>query len=111
MQQELITLKREIRDLKTAQPVPSIMNFYSKTLTIPNNLTQGFHYWTIQFEASENGTDPISYDSAFVFVFEFYDSATNTQKIVLDAPYNNAYAGAILEVYSTRPIISITMDS
>jgi hypothetical protein len=111
MQQELIALKREIRDLKTAQTVPSITKFYSASFTIPQNIARGFHYWTIHFEDSENPTEPITYDSYFFYVPENYDPATNTQKIVLDIPYDGTYGGETFTIYSTRPITSIMMDS
>lgn len=111
MQQELIDLKREILDLKTAKVSPSIMFFYSAAFTIPQNITKGFHYWTIHFEESENATDPITYDNFFLFMLEFYDSGTNTQKIVIDISADGVYGGETYTIYSTRPILSITQDS
>lgn len=111
MEQDIINLKREIRDLKTAQTKPSIMKFHSKDFTVPQNITKGFHYWTIHYEASENPTNPITNDSYFMLVFEFYDPITNTQRIVIDVPYDGTYGGDTYSVFSTRPIASITMDS
>lgn len=110
MQQELIALKREIRDLKTAQSQPSIMKFFGGSFTIPQDITKGFHYWTIQYEASENITEPITYHGDFLYVPFFYDSATNTHKIVLDIPYDGTFAGMEFLFFSTRPIASITKD-
>lgn len=110
MQQELLRLKREIRDLKTAQVRPSLMKFYEARVTIPQDITKGFHYWTIQYEESTNQTEPIAFESNFVFVLEFYDGNTNTQKIVYDCPYDGAFGGVSIFIYSTRPIVAITKD-
>ena len=110
MQQELIDLKREIRDLKTAQTVPSIMKFSMATFTIPQNLADGFYYWTIRYDDSENTTTPITFDDSFLFVLENYDPITNTQKIPFES-VNGTYAGETLTILSTRPIASITFDS
>lgn len=110
IQQELINLKREIRDLKTAQLQPSMMNLYWKSFTIPNNITKGIHHWTIHYEATNNTTTPITYRIDFVDTLEFYDSATNTQKIVMDIPYDGTYGGDEVTYISTRPITSITKD-
>lgn len=110
MQQELLRLKREIRDLKTAQVRPSLMKFYEARVTIPQGITKGFHHWTIQYEESTNQTEPIAFESNFVFVLEFYDSNTNTQKIVYDCPYDGSFGGVGILIYSTRPIVAITKD-
>lgn len=110
MQQELIDLKREIRDLKTAQTVPSIMKFSMATFTIPQNLADGFYYWTIHYEDSENTTAPITFDSLFLCVLENYDPITDTQKIPFEIA-NGVYLGETFTILSTRPITSITMDS
>lgn len=110
MQQELIRLKREIRDLKTAQLRPSLMKFYEASVTIPQDITKGFHYWTIQYEESTNPTEPITFESDFIFVPEFYDPSTNTQKIVYDCPYDGSFGGLSILIYSTRPILAITKD-
>lgn len=110
MDQELIALKNEIRDLKTAQQRPSIMKLYQASFTFPQSITKGFHYWTIHYEESENQTAPIANDNFFFFVLENYDSDTNTQKIVADVPYDGTYAGNTYTIYSTRPIAAITKD-
>lgn len=111
LQQELIRLKQEIRDLKTAQLQPSIMKMYWKSFTIPNNITKGLHYWTIHYGATNNTTPPITYRLEFIDVPEFYDQVTNTQKIVIDVPYDGTYGGLEVTYISTREITSITMDS
>ena len=110
MQQELIKLKREIRDLKTAQQRPSIIKFYSKSFTIPNNITKGIHHWTIHYGATNNTTPPITYRLEFIDAPEFYDENSNTQKIVMDIPYDGTYGGDEVTYISTRPITSITKD-
>lgn len=110
MDQELIALKNEIRDLKTAQQRPSIMKLYQASFAFPQSIAKGFHYWTIHYEESENQTAPITNDNFFFFVLENYDSDTNTQKIVADIPYDDTYAGSSYTIYSTRPIASITKD-
>lgn len=111
MDKELIALSSDIRDLKTAQLRPSIMKMYEKQFTIPTNITRGFHYWTIHFQPSDNPTKPIAFDNYFLFVLEAYDSGTNTQKIVIDIPYDGTYGGDTYSICSTQPISSITMDS
>lgn len=110
MQQELIDLKREIRDLKTAKICPSIMKFSMATFTIPQNLQDGFYYWTIHYDDSENATMPITFDDSFLFVLENYDPITNTQKIPFEIA-NGAFLGESFTILSTRSITSITMDS
>lgn len=110
MQQELIALKREIRDLKTAQMRPSMMKLYWKSFTIPANISKGLHHWTIHYDETNNTTPPITYRMEFVGVPEFYDSTTNTQKIVIDIPYDGFYGGDEVTYISTRPIISIVKD-
>lgn len=109
-QQWMLRLKREIRDLKTAQTRPSLMKFYEARVTIPQNITKGFHHWTIQYEESTNQTEPIAFECDFVFVLEFYDQSTNTQKIVYDCPYDGSFGGLSIYIYSTRPIVAITKD-
>lgn len=111
MDKEIIALKNEIRDLKTAQLKPSIMKMYSANFKVPAGTQKGFHYWTIHYEQSDNPTEPITYDSNFLVVPEFYDSVSNTQKVVLDVPYNGTDDGEVYTFFSTRQISSITMDS
>lgn len=110
IQEELTRLKQEIRDLKTAQLKPSIMKLYSKSFTIPNNITKGIHHWTIHYGDTNNTTAPITYRLEFIDVPEFYDPNTNTQKIVMDIPYDGTYGGNEVTYISTREITSITKD-
>ena len=49
LQQTIIALKREIRDLKTAQITPSVLKTYYKTVTIPSGTYDGVYTWTVQF--------------------------------------------------------------
>lgn len=111
MSHELARLKQDIRDLKTAQLKPSIMKFYSKTFTIPNNITKGIHHWTIHYGDTNNTTPPITYRLEFIDVLEFYDADTNTQKIVMNIPSDGTYGGDEITYISTREITSITQDS
>lgn len=111
MQEEIISLRNEIRDLKTAQVRPSIMKLYSADFTVPANITKGFHKWTIHYKSSDNTTEPISYDNVFLFVLSFFDSSSRTQKIIVDVPTSTEiYAGKTFTIYSTQQISSITKD-
>lgn len=109
-QTEFETLKREIRDLKTAVAVPSLIKTFSIDHTHEQGLAKGFHRWTIHYASTENPSDPISFNGNSSAVLQKYDSVTNTQKVIEYAGYDGALDWYGITIISTRPIESITFD-
>lgn len=76
-QTEFESLKREIRDLKTAVAVPSLIKTFSLTYKYEEGLLKGFHSWTIHYAPTDNPSDPISFDGDTSTVLQKYDPVTN----------------------------------
>lgn len=108
------TIKREIRDLKTAQLVSSNSKASSATATVPVYIPQGSNTWTIRFEDDGERTQPLVYipnASYYRLTLQEYDQNANMQRIQLYA--REAYERTIAEnfiVISSRAIASITQD-
>lgn len=108
MDQELIALKNEIRDLKTAQITPGNSTLQTAQGIMPAGSYKGIYSWTITY-ADEGTTDaPItSFEHGSGWSLGPYHPSTNTQAIEIFAD-DITTARDILRVYSSRPIISIT---
>lgn len=108
MDQELIALKNEIRDLKTAQITPGNSTLQTAQGIMPAGSYNGIYSWTITY-ADEGTTDaPItSFEHGSGWSLGPYHPSTNTQAIEIFAD-DITTARDILNVYSSRPIISIT---
>lgn len=116
LQQKLIRLEQEIRDLKTAQYMPGYMNMHYNDFDVAIPTVSVSRYvpttWTIYYANDEDTNAPISYilfDDQGSWELLEYDSATNTQKLQLCYRYNTTieYLPAIV---SSRIIDHITKD-
>lgn len=112
--QQLIRIKQEIRDLKTAQTTQSNSKASIATANIPQTVYAGSNTWTIQFEASDDESEPLTDIPNIAYyrlaILEF-DEATNTQKIqmFLREDWQRTMAEDFL-IISSRPIASVTRD-
>lgn len=108
MDQELIALKNEIRDLKTAQTTPGNSTLYRGQGTMPAGTYKGIYTWTISY-ADEGTTDaPITtFDHGSGWSLGPYHPSTNTQAIELFAEDLTTVQDT-LYVFSTRPITGIS---
>lgn len=112
IQQEIIDLEREIRDLKTAQVLAGLCRMWRKQQPIQTGTYSGTYTWTIHYKDVGDTNAPITYlcydDS---WSLRKYNSATNTQKVELYADPSEYWGGdAIFIVASSREISSITQD-
>lgn len=111
IQQKLMELKREIRDLKTAKAIPSTIHFYRKTLQIPAGSYSNLKV-TVHYASDDSGSEPILfYYSSGVMLARPYDPVSNTQLIEIqgDITYYSYSAPEI--AYSNREIISMTYSN
>lgn len=105
-------LQQEVRDLKTAQTIPGLVQFYQGRGTIPVGTYSGVYTWTIQYKDVNDTNPPISYldnPSAGDTLLE-YDQATNSQKFEMHRINETIYVATFFDVISSRPIASITRD-
>lgn len=112
IQQEIIALEKEIRDLKTAQVIAGNSTMKRKTTHFPVGTYSGTYTWTIQYEDANDTNAPITYlYYSGNWSLRPYDSATNTQKIEYYV-YGSEYWGGdpMFIISSTRGIQSITQD-
>lgn len=108
-QDEIIKLKREIRDLKTAQLLPSVLRKYHADGEIPAQSYSGVYTWTIQFEDVGDTETPLVYsDPGYNFLP--YDPITNSQKIEWATTSSTCQEPGSIPIESSRPIISVTKD-
>ena len=110
-QVELIEIKREIRDLKTAQTLPSWFSMNNANAPVPAGTYSGPHTWTIHYEDVGDTNTPITsvaYDTGTTLLP--YDASTNTQKIEWSPIGTTVYVATTFHVASSRPIASITTD-
>ena len=112
IQQEIIDLEREIRDLKTAQVLAGLSRMWRESHNIPTGTYSGTYTWTIHYEDVGDTNAPITYlYYTDAWSLRKYDSATNTQKVELYADPSEYWGGdAIFIVASSRKISSITQD-
>lgn len=108
LQQTIIALKREIRDLKTAQITPSVLKTYYKTVTIPSGTYDGVYTWTVQFADQDTSNTPIFLTSFDISVLPF--ESDNTLKLEWQTLETTFFISVSFKVYSSKPIASITPD-
>lgn len=107
IQQQLIALKEEIRDLKTAQTTPGTSVLFSATGTLPAGSYDGAYTWTITYQNVGDTSAPItSFEHGSGFCLLPYDPVTNTQKIEMYANSLSTLQDTLI-VRSSRPIASI----
>lgn len=109
IQQELIKLKEEIRDLKTAQAIPSILKTYTEEVIIPVGSYNGVYTWTITFEDTNDTNAPLVYVPATYSLLQ-YRSSDNTMDIEWVAKDAHLYSTDRFTVYSSRPIYDINRN-
>lgn len=109
IQQELIKLKEEIRDLKTAQAIPSILRTYTETVIIPIGDYNGVYTWTITFEDTNDTNAPLVYVPATYSLLQ-YRNSDNTMRIEWVANNQHIYSTDRFTVYSSRPIYDINRN-
>ena len=111
MQDDYIALKREILELKTAQPIPCTLSMFSKTLTATPGRYTGIHRWKITFKDVGDTNAPIVAGDQNSFLK--YDPATNTMEIFEDFGDQivDHDQGFSYPVRSTREIVSIVQQT
>lgn len=105
-------LQQEVRDLKTAQTIPGLVQFYQKRGTIPAGTYSGVYTWTIHYADVKDTNPPIAYLSnpqTGDTLLE-YDAITNTQKFEMHRINETIYFDTSFGVISSRPITNITRD-
>lgn len=109
IQEELIALKEEIRDLKTAQTIPSVLKTYTGEVIIPIGTYNGAYTWTVQFEDTLDTNTPLFYAPQYISVLP-YRAGDNTLRIELYLLNTTYYSTERFTVYSSRPIHSINQN-
>lgn len=108
IQQELIKLKEEIRDLKTAQAIPSTLKTYTEEVIIPIGDYDGVYTWTITFEDTNDTNAPLVYVSSTYNLLQY--RSDNTMDIEWVANDQHIYSTDRFTVYSSRPIYDINRN-
>ncbi len=108
IQQELASLKEEIRDLKTAQSIPSVLKTYEKDVVIPVGDYNGAYTWTITFQDTNDTNTPLIFVSSTYNVLPY--RSDNTSQIEWVAKDQHLYSTDRFTVYSSRPIYSINQN-
>lgn len=107
IQQELIRLSQEIRDLKTAQTTPGTSTLYSAQGTIPAGTYKGIYTWIIQYADVGDSNAPITTYMGNISSLGPYHPSANNQALEWFAN-NVTTVQDTIYAFSTRPIISIT---
>lgn len=108
MDQELIALKNEIRDLKTAQITPGNSTLHYARGDMPAGTYKGIYTWIIAYEDEGTTDAPItSLEFGPDWSLGPYHTSTNSQAIELYAD-SLTTVSTYVPIYSSRPIISIT---
>lgn len=108
IQQKLIALDQEIRDLKTARAIPSMVRFYRASYSFgAGTFTEA--RLLVTFAHDDNGTPPLLYYvmNGYPLVRPF-DPDTDTQEIELQGTMTIQAATDIFYVVSNREIVSFT---
>lgn len=108
IQQELIALKNEIRDLKTAQAIPSKLKTYWKAVVIPAGTYSGVYTWTIQYADQDTENEPLVYVQNDMNVLPL--RSDNTQLIEWTTLSVTYYSQGLFIVYSSKPIYDINSN-
>lgn len=109
LQAELIAIKNEIRDLKTAQTMPGYSKMYTSTAVLPAGTYSGTYTWTIRYEDVGSNDAPITaMQHGDAFTLLPYNASTNTQKIEMALMGSSTSSlQDLIRVYSSRPITAI----
>lgn len=112
LQERYNRLQQEIRDLKTAQTIPGLVQFYQATGDIPAQTYSGTYTWTIKYVDVNDTNPPITYlqSTATGDTLLGYNPATNSQKFEMHRTNETVYVATSFRVISSRPIASITKD-
>ena len=105
IQQELIALKEEIRDLKTAQTIPSVLKTYHSIIVLPAGSYSGVYTWTIQFADHDSTNAPLVYVSSWMSVLPFRNDNTIQVEWYTLGGWNRDPQH--FDVYSSKPIYDI----
>lgn len=108
LQQEIIKLQEEIRDLKTAQAIPSTLKTYSEEVIIPIGDYDGVYTWTITFEDTNDPNPPLVYVQSTYNPLPYRND--NTMQIEWVAVNQHLYSTDRFTVYSSRPIHDINRN-
>lgn len=113
IQEQIIELEREILELKTAQPIPGMVEFYRGLIDIPAMSYNGTYTWTIKYKDVGDTSEPIAFitflsDRAMHLLP--YDAETNTQKIEYHSIGGTIFVATWQLMVASRPIESITRD-
>lgn len=106
MQDEIINMKRELLELKTAKTIPAYINMYTGTVTRAAGIYNGIYRWRIYFQDVDDTEPPIVAGAGSLF--SKYDATNNTMDIFEDYTGWQATTWSTTESYqinSTRPII------
>lgn len=111
IQDEIIDIERELRDLKTAQPIPGVIQLYTASGIVPAQTYAGAYTWTIHYEDVGDTDAPITQlggiDNSTLLA---YDPATNTQKVEYAPTSATIYQQTSFQIRTSRPVTSITRD-
>lgn len=106
LQQELIALKEEIRDLKTAQTTPSALKTYHGIIVFPaGSYAAGTYTWTIRFADHDSTNAPLVYISSWMSVLPFRNDNTIQVEWYTLGGWNRDPQH--FDVYSSKPIYDI----
>ena len=105
IQQELIALKEEIRDLKTAQTIPSVLKTYHSIIVLPAGSYSGVYTWTIKFADHDSTNAPLVYVSSWMSVLPFRNDNTIQVEWYTLGGWNRDPQR--FDVYSSKPIYDI----
>lgn len=101
----MIALERDIRELKTAQPRPSTFTTYRQDGTIQAGRYRGFYFWRIHYQNVGDNSAPITtFSHGSNFCLREYNSADNTQDIEFWAEDLSQNVNELMYVESSRPI-------
>lgn len=107
---QMTKLRDDIRDLKTAQPKPSILTTYYKSGTMQAGYySEGEWTWTIHYD-NEGSTDAPITEVTMPYFLKPYNAADNTQQIEWVSAGERLYVDDIMDAMSSRKITSITQD-
>ena len=108
IQAQLIEIKRDIRDLKTAQFLPGLSTMQHAIAILPAGDYNGVYTWTIYYEDVGSTNAPLTYSNpGDGFTLLPYDSDTNTQKLEWYRPDGYDWPAGELDIFSSRGITSV----
>ena len=112
LQSEFQDLVRDIRELKTAQPKPSIIQAHYKTgERLSGYYTVGDWTWTITYKDDGSGQAPVTMFESMPYVGAYLKPyVSNQQKILWHCGEYQAVQQGTFTLVSTREILSITQD-